>query len=78
MYAVDDTLSVVKHPGEGLEIYHKPAFKNAFECQPNECLDQALSIYLGWKGFTKVKPSSQSIIDGIQAAFKLMWDEVSV
>jgi len=64
-YAADGTLSVANHPGEGSEIYHKPAFKNAFERQPNECSDQALSIYLGWKGFAKVKPSSQSTIDGI-------------
>ena len=37
-----------------------------------------LVVYLGWKGFAKVKPSSQSTIDGIRAVFKLMWDEASV
>lgn len=65
-YAADGTLSVATHPGEGSEIYHKPAFRNAFEHHPNECSDQALSIYLGWKGFAEVKPSGQSTINGIR------------
>ena len=62
-YAVDSTLSVATHPGEGSEIYHEPAFKNAFEHSPNQCSDQALSIYLGWRGFKE--KCSQSTIDGI-------------
>lgn len=52
-YAADGTLSVATHPGEGSEIYQDPAFKNAFERQPNHCSDQALSIYLGWRGFNE-------------------------
>ncbi|KIM63579.1 hypothetical protein SCLCIDRAFT_1172537, partial [Scleroderma citrinum Foug A] len=53
--------------------YHEPAFKNAFECSPNQCSDQALSIYLGWRGFKE--KCSQSTVDGIQVAFKLMWND---
>ena len=68
----------MNHPDKGLEIYHKPAFRNAFEVHLNEYSDQALSIYLGWKGFAEEKPSGQSTIDGIRAVFKMMWDEASV
>jgi len=77
-YAADGTLTVANHPDNGSEIYHKPAFRNVFEVHPNECSDQALSIYLGWKGFAEEKPSGQSTIDGIRAVFKMMWDEASV
>ena len=75
-YTADGTLSVATHPGEGSEIYHDPAFKNAFERCPNQCSDQALSIYLGWRGFKE--KCSQSTVDGIQAAFKLMWNDALV
>jgi len=74
----DGTPSIPSHPEEGSEIYHDPAFKDVFERQPNHCSNEALSIYLAWKGFSDVKKCAQSTIDGIQVAFKWMWDEASV
>ncbi|KAI6142364.1 hypothetical protein BKA82DRAFT_3956281, partial [Pisolithus tinctorius] len=64
------------HVGSGdlsSEVYGNPDFKNAFERVPNQCLDKALALYLSWKGFQE--NCSQSTIDGVRAAFKLMWDE---
>ena len=72
----DGTLSITSHPEEGSEIYHDPAFKDAFEQQPNHCSNKALSIYLGWRGFEE--NCSQSTVDGIRAGFKAMWEEASV
>jgi len=74
----DGTPSIPSHPEEGSEIYHDPAFKDAFKQHPNHCSSEALSIYLAWKGFSEVKKCAQSTIDGIRAAFKRMWDEASV
>jgi len=74
----DRTLSTPSHAEKGLEIYHDPMFKDAFEEQPNHCSSEALAIYLGWKGFREDSKCSQSTVDGIRAAFKWMWDEVSV
>ncbi|KAI6039701.1 hypothetical protein EDC04DRAFT_2568118, partial [Pisolithus marmoratus] len=48
-------------------------FKSAFERVPNQCLDKALALYLSWRGFQE--NCSQSTIDGIRAAFKMLWDE---
>ena len=62
-YAADGTLSVATRPEEGSKIYHDPEFKEAFERQPNKCSDQALSIYLGWRGFKE--NCSQSTVDRI-------------
>ena len=59
----DGTLSIASHPEEGSEIYHDPAFKDAFEEHPNHCSNEALSIYLGWRGFKE--NCNQSTIDGI-------------
>ena len=58
-------LSIPSHPEsvEGSEIYHDPAFKDAFEWHPNHCSNEALSIYLGWRGFKE--KCSQSTVDGI-------------
>ncbi|KIO13539.1 hypothetical protein M404DRAFT_122553 [Pisolithus tinctorius Marx 270] len=64
------------HVGSGdlsSEVYGNPDFKNAFERVPNQCSDKALALYLSWKGFQE--NCSQSTIDGVRAAFKLMWDE---
>ncbi|KIO12167.1 hypothetical protein M404DRAFT_125937 [Pisolithus tinctorius Marx 270] len=64
------------HVGSGdlsSEVYGDPDFKNAFERMPNQCSDKALALYLSWKGFQE--DCSQSTIDSVQAAFKLMWDE---
>jgi len=76
-FNADGILSISSRPEEGAEIYHDLAFKDAFEQHPNHCLNKALAIYLGWKGFSD-DPSGQSTIDGIQAAFKQLWDKVSV
>ncbi|KIK11356.1 hypothetical protein PISMIDRAFT_74908, partial [Pisolithus microcarpus 441] len=56
------------------EVYGDPDFKNAFERMPNQCSDKALALYLSWRGFQE--NCSQSTIDGIRAAFKLLWDKV--
>ena len=72
----DGSLSITSHPEESSEIYHDPASKDVFEGQPNHCSNEALSIYLGWKGFKE--NCSQSTIDGIWVGFKAMWEEASV
>jgi len=76
-FNADGILSISSRPEEGTEIYHDPAFKDAFEQHPNHCSNEVLAIYLGWKGFSD-DPSGQSTIDGIRAAFKRLWDEASV
>ena len=76
-FNADRILSISSHPEEGVEIYHDPAFKDAFKQHPNHCSNEALAIYLGWKGFLD-DLSGQSTIDGIRAAFKRLWDEASV
>ncbi|KIK12507.1 hypothetical protein PISMIDRAFT_77639, partial [Pisolithus microcarpus 441] len=55
------------------EVYGDPDFKNAFERMPNQCSDKGLALYLSWRGFQE--NCSQSTIDGIQVAFKLLWDK---
>ncbi|KAI5987257.1 hypothetical protein EDD15DRAFT_2372705 [Pisolithus albus] len=55
------------------EVYTDPGFKDAFERMPNQCSDRALALYLSWRGFQE--NCSQSTVDGIRAAFKMLWDE---
>ncbi|KAL4067081.1 hypothetical protein V8B97DRAFT_2025365 [Scleroderma yunnanense] len=52
------------------EVYGDQIFKDTFECIPNQCLDKALALYLSWRGFQE--HCSQSTINGIQAAFKML------
>ncbi|KAI6041006.1 hypothetical protein EDC04DRAFT_2602047 [Pisolithus marmoratus] len=58
---------------EELEVYSDPGFKSAFERVLNQCLDKVLALYLSWRGFQE--NCSQSMIDRIRAAFKMLWDE---
>ncbi|KAI6016548.1 hypothetical protein EDC04DRAFT_2577386 [Pisolithus marmoratus] len=56
-----------------LQVHSDPGFRNAFERMLNQCSDKALALYLSWRGFQE--NCSQSTIDGIWAAFKMLWDE---
>ncbi|KIN97548.1 hypothetical protein M404DRAFT_160167 [Pisolithus tinctorius Marx 270] len=73
-FLAEGTPSALSHAVDNSEVYSDPNFKNAFECVPNQCSDKALALYLSWKGFQE--NCSQSTIDGIRAAFKMLWDEV--
>ncbi|KAI5982451.1 hypothetical protein EDC04DRAFT_2592774 [Pisolithus marmoratus] len=63
----------VRRARSWLQVYSDPGFRNAFERVPNQCSDKALALYLSWRGFQE--NCSQSTIDGIRAAFKMLWDE---
>ncbi|KAL4082109.1 hypothetical protein V8B97DRAFT_2020578 [Scleroderma yunnanense] len=55
------------------QTYGDPGFKDAFKHKPNQCSDKVLALYLSWRDFQE--HCCQSTIDGIQAAFKMWWDE---
>jgi len=74
-FTADQVLSTTS-PDEGTAIYRDPGFKDAFERRPNHCSDQALSVYLSWRGFED--NCSPSTVDGIRAGFKMYWDKASV
>ena len=54
------------------EFYNDPLSKDAFERIPNKCSNEALSLYLAWRGFRE--QVSQSTVEGIRAALKWHWD----
>ncbi|KIK74944.1 hypothetical protein PAXRUDRAFT_19406 [Paxillus rubicundulus Ve08.2h10] len=58
----------------GEDPYGDPAFAHAFNCTPNQCSDKALALFLTYKGFHQ--NLGKGTIEGIQAAFKDLWDNV--
>ncbi|KIK22932.1 hypothetical protein PISMIDRAFT_101590 [Pisolithus microcarpus 441] len=72
-FPLEGAPQILAHTEHESEIYSDPGFKNAFERVPNQCSDKALALYLSWRGFQE--NCSQSTIDGVRAAFKMLWDE---
>ncbi|KIM59454.1 hypothetical protein SCLCIDRAFT_126125 [Scleroderma citrinum Foug A] len=56
------------------EFYNDPLSKDAFERIPNKHSNEALLLYLAWRGFQE--QVSQSTVEGIHAALKWHWDRV--
>ena len=54
------------------EFYNDPLSKDAFERIPNKRSNEALSLYLAWRGFQE--QVSQSTVEGICTALKWHWD----
>ena len=63
---------------EDRELLKNPAFKDAFANIPNQLSAKVLALYLACRGFDEEKPAGQSTIEGIHAAFKRLWTDVSV
>ena len=61
---------------EDLALFNDPAFKNAFNNIPNRLSAQVLAWYLSWRGFHK--NLGRSLIEGVHAAFKKLWEQASV
>ncbi|KAI5982051.1 hypothetical protein EDD15DRAFT_2181820 [Pisolithus albus] len=72
-FPLEGAPQILAHTEHESEIYSDPGFKNAFERVPNQCSDKALALYLSWRGFQE--NCSQSTVDGVRAAFKMLWDE---
>ncbi|KAI6029265.1 hypothetical protein BKA83DRAFT_4046997 [Pisolithus microcarpus] len=72
-FPLEGVPQILAHTEHESEIYSDPGFKNAFERVPNQCSDKALALYLSWRGFQE--NCSQSTIDGVRVAFKMLWDE---
>ncbi|KAI6095655.1 hypothetical protein EDD16DRAFT_1719009 [Pisolithus croceorrhizus] len=72
-FPAEGTPRIPAHAEDESDIYADPGFKDAFGQVPNQCSDKALALYLSWRGFQE--DCSQSTIDGIRAAFKMLWDE---
>ncbi|KAG1791700.1 uncharacterized protein HD556DRAFT_1309765 [Suillus plorans] len=54
-------------------VYADPAFKDAFGCMPNRCLDKALALFMSLKGFHE--NLSKNTVKSIRAAFKKLWEQ---
>ncbi|KAI6029751.1 hypothetical protein BKA83DRAFT_4625377 [Pisolithus microcarpus] len=72
-FPVEGTPQILARTEDESDVYGDPGFKSAFAQVPNQCSDKALALYLSWRGFQE--NCSQSTIDGIRAAFKILWDE---
>ncbi|KAI5982209.1 hypothetical protein EDD15DRAFT_2378154 [Pisolithus albus] len=72
-FPLEGAPQILAHTEHESEIYSDQGFKNAFERVPNQCSDKALALYLSWRGFQE--NCSQSTVDGVRAAFKMLWDE---
>ncbi|KAI6111260.1 hypothetical protein F5141DRAFT_1274775 [Pisolithus sp. B1] len=75
-FPAEGTPRIPAHTEDESDIYADPGFKDAFGQVPNQCSDKALALYLSWRGFQE--DCSQSTVDGIRAAFKMLWNEACV
>ena len=58
------------------DLYEDPIFPAMFDCIPNKTSNKALALFLTYKGFHQ--NLSQETVEGIHAAFKILWDSVWV
>ncbi|KAL4081312.1 hypothetical protein V8B97DRAFT_2027566 [Scleroderma yunnanense] len=67
-FPVEGSQPPPNHTEEILDIYSDPCFKDAFDHTPNQCSDEALALYLSWRGFQ----------ENCSQTFKMWWDEACI